>query len=91
MAARIHLDHIEKTRQKIANSMLVNKLIDHVNGKIALSTSQVRAAEILIRKTIPDLSAITLSGDAKNPIALTPITDTDRNLITRYLTQKGKA
>lgn len=68
MAARKNLDHIEKTRQKIANSMLVNKLIDHVNGKVEMKASQVRAADILLKKTIPDLSSVMLSGDPEKPI-----------------------
>ena len=36
--------------------MLVNRLSDHVVGKVELSATQVRAVEILLRKTLPDLS-----------------------------------
>ncbi len=59
MAARNKATHDYKTRQKIQTSQLVNRLSDHVVGKIELSQTQIRAAEILLRKTLPDLSAIT--------------------------------
>lgn len=38
--------------------MLVNRLTDHVVGKVEMSPTQVRAAEVLLRKTLPDLSAV---------------------------------
>jgi hypothetical protein len=49
--------HDEETRHKIQASQLINRLQDHVLGKVYLSPTQVRSAEILLRKTIPDLSA----------------------------------
>jgi len=38
-----------------------------------LSMSRMKAIEILLRKSIADLSAITLSGDAENPLAFEKI------------------
>lgn len=64
MAARIRkLVHDEETRKRIQTSQLINRLSDHVFGKVELTPAQVRSAEILLRKTIPDLSAVQHSGE----------------------------
>ena len=47
----------ESVREKIRTSQLANRLIDHANGKINLEPTQVKAIEILLRKTLPDLAA----------------------------------
>ena len=63
MAARTRkIQHDDKTREKIRTSQLINRLSDHVFGKVELSATQVRSAEILLKKTIPDLSATEISG-----------------------------
>lgn len=64
MAARknkVTLD--EKWREKIRTSMLINRLHNHVVGKLEMSQTQIRACEILLKKVAPDLSATELSGD----------------------------
>jgi hypothetical protein len=58
MAARSTLEHTQATRNKIRTSMLINRLEDHIVGKVDLSATQVTAALGLIRKTLPDLKAI---------------------------------
>jgi hypothetical protein len=58
MAARVKkIRHDDETRAKIQTSQLINRLSDHVFGKIELSSTQVRSAEILLKKTIPDLTS----------------------------------
>ncbi len=62
MAARIrrgtsHEGWVESVREKIRSSMLVNRLIDHALGKVDMTPTQVRSAEICLNKTIPNLSA----------------------------------
>jgi hypothetical protein len=58
MAARTRkIRHDDETRAKIQATQLVNRLQDHVFGKVELSPTQVRSAEILLRKSIPDLSS----------------------------------
>lgn len=64
MAARINkIRHDEETRSKIQASQLINRLREHALGNVELSQTQVRAIEILLRKTLPDLSAVEHSGD----------------------------
>lgn len=52
----------ESVRDRIRTSMLVNRLTNHALGKVKMEPSQVRAIEILLRKTLPDLQATQLSG-----------------------------
>lgn len=63
MAARTNKPfHDDKTRQKIQASQLVNRLQDHALGKVEMTPTQVAAADKLLRKVLPDLTATELSG-----------------------------
>lgn len=70
MAARIKNYHIEETRQKIRVSQLLNRLQNHADGEVDLTPTQLRAVEILLKKSLPDLSSIELKGDAENPLKM---------------------
>lgn len=64
MAARVNkIRHDDETRAKIQASQLINRLTDHALGDLELSQTQVRSIEILLKKTLPDLSAVEHSGD----------------------------
>ncbi len=58
----------EEHRVKIQNSNILNALIEHVEGTREMSATQVSAGVALLRKVLPDLSAVEHSGDADNPI-----------------------
>jgi hypothetical protein len=58
MAARLNPQHDERTRTKIQTSQLVNRLMAHALGDVEMTPTQVRAAEVLLRKTLPDLSNV---------------------------------
>jgi hypothetical protein len=69
MAARIRKNHQDEVRAKIQASQLINVLQNHALGQTEeLSQSRLKAIEILLRKSIPDLSAVTVSGDEDNPL-----------------------
>ncbi len=68
MAARKHLSHDQKTRERIQTSQLINRLQSHVNGDVELTPAQVASAKILLGKSLPDLSAVQLSTDPDNPL-----------------------
>jgi len=71
MAARtVKIRHDEETRAKIQTSQLLNRLNDHVFNGTDVSQTQMKAIEILLRKTLPDLSAVTIGGDEDSPIKL---------------------
>lgn len=55
-------------RVKIQNSNILNALIEHAEGKRDMSSTQVSAALGLLKKIMPDLQAMQLSGDEDNPI-----------------------
>ena len=59
MAARLTKRLSIQHRDSIKTSMLINRLMDHIDPEcdITMSPSQIRAAEILLNKTLPNLSA----------------------------------
>jgi hypothetical protein len=53
----------EACRAKIKTTAIINRITDHLQGKIELSATQVRCAEILLNKTLANLSATEVTGD----------------------------
>src|SRR5580765_4270725 len=73
MAARnLKIRHDEETRAKIKTSQLLNRLQDHAFDKCDMSATQIRAAEICLRKTIPDLTATEIQADIVHRFAEVP-------------------
>ena len=69
MARPIGKLHQDDVRKKIQVSQLINVLTNHaLTGDSEISLSRMKAIEILLRKSLPDLSAITISGDPENPV-----------------------
>lgn len=69
MAARtLRPKHSDEVRAKIQASQLINRLQNHVLGDGKLTATQLKAAEILLRKSVPDLSRIEMLGDPTQPI-----------------------
>ena len=54
-------------RAKIQNSNILNRLIGHIDGTVELAPSQVTAGLGLLKKVMPDLAAVTHSGDDDAP------------------------
>lgn len=80
MAARLRKTHQDDVRAKIQASQLVNRLTDHALGEVELSSTQVRAIEILLRKTIPDLTNVEMSGPDGGPLVMAAAQMTDDQL-----------
>ncbi len=59
---RLNPRHDERTRAKIQTSQIINRLEQHVKGDVQMTGTQVRAAEILLKKTLPDLTSVELFG-----------------------------
>jgi hypothetical protein len=70
MAARLRKSHQDDVRAKIRASVIVSRLSDHVEGKVDLSSTQVRAAEVLLKKTLPDLGNIEITGADGGPLSV---------------------
>jgi len=58
----------DEHRLKIQNSNILNCLMEHVTEGRKMSQSQVTAGIALMKKTLPDLAAVTISGDADQPV-----------------------
>jgi hypothetical protein len=63
MATRRKLAHDELTRSRIRGAWIINRMQDHLAGKIELTPTQVRCGEILLRKVIPDLAQVEWHGE----------------------------
>ena len=70
MAARLNKRHQGFVRDKIQASQIINRLQNHLDGKVELSQTQLRAAEILLKKSLPDLSAVEMTGEDGKPLDL---------------------
>ena len=63
---RLHQDDV---RAKIQAGQLIKTLQDHaLTGDDDLSPTRMKAIEILLRKSLPDLTSVTISGDADQPL-----------------------
>jgi hypothetical protein len=49
-------------RERIRTGMLLNRLQNHVLGRLEMSKTQIQAAAILLRKTLPDMVATVSEG-----------------------------
>ncbi len=69
MAARLNKLHQDDIRKKIQASQLINVLQNHaLNAEGEISPSRMKAIEILLRKSVADLSAVTVAGDPDSPL-----------------------
>ena len=70
MAGRpINKLHQEDVRKKIQVSQLLNVLQNHALGiSEDLSPTRMKAIEILLRKSMPDMASVTVSGDSEQPL-----------------------
>lgn len=64
----IHERLSEEHRKKIQTSAIVNRLNSIAVGDVDVTPTQMRAIEVALRKTVPDLTSITIKGDEDNPL-----------------------
>ena len=64
MAERLRKRHQDEVRTKIQTSQLINVLQNHALGtdEIEITPTRMKAIEILLRKSLPDLSSTEISG-----------------------------
>lgn len=70
MAARLRPRHQDEVRAKIQASQLINRLSGHAFGEIEMTPSQIKAAEILLRKSVPDLQSVEMTGEDGGPMEM---------------------
>ncbi len=67
MAARKRkIRHDDETRAKIQAAQIINRLHNHLMGKVDMDSAQVSSAKTLLAKVLPDLKAVELSGQGDN-------------------------
>lgn len=69
----------DEHRSKIANSQILNRLIGHVEGKVELSASQVTAGLGLLKKCLPDMTNVELTGEDGGPVQIMPVINVNGN------------
>jgi predicted component of type VI protein secretion system len=67
----------EACRAKIKTTAILNRLQRHLEGKLELSPTQVRCAEIMLNKSLANLTATELSGDVASFVMRLPEPATD--------------
>jgi chromosomal replication initiation ATPase DnaA len=55
--------YLERFKARVKVGLLQDRLQKHALGLIEMSTTQIQAAQTLLRKVVPDLSATELSGN----------------------------
>jgi hypothetical protein len=53
----------EAWRERIQTAMLTKRLEDHAKGDLEMTATQIKAAEILLKKVAPDLQSIAIGQD----------------------------
>lgn len=57
-------------RDKIQKSNVLNALIEHAEGKREMSASQVTAGLGLLKKCLPDLQNVQITGEDDGPVQM---------------------
>jgi hypothetical protein len=69
MAARKRKVTLTETwKDGIRVSLLMGRLYDHALGDAEMSQTQIKAAQVVLGKLLPDLNKTTLEGDEDNPL-----------------------
>jgi hypothetical protein len=76
MAERLRKRHQEEIRTKIQTSQLVNVLQNHALGvdTIEITPTRMKAIELLLKKSLPDLSSTEITGDPDAPLEVKIVT-----------------
>jgi hypothetical protein len=70
MAVRLNKRQTENSRAAIQTTQILKRLQNHVLGELELTQTQIAAARILLNKSMPDLQAVTHSGEVEHQVKL---------------------
>ena len=74
ITAKLNPRHQQLIRDKINAALLIERLTECALGQTELTSQQMKAIEILLKKSVPDLSSVEMTGDADAPVLLKVIT-----------------
>jgi hypothetical protein len=61
-------------KEKIRVGVILDRLSKHVDGQVEMTSTQVKAADILLKKVVPDVARTEIVGDEENPVAIKVVT-----------------
>ena len=70
MAARKNPKITEAHREKIKTTQLINRLNKIGLGEVEATSVQMRAIEVALKKSVPDLQSIEHKGDDNTPLTV---------------------
>jgi hypothetical protein len=75
MAARTRMLRLTpEWKEKIRVGVILDRLSKHVDGEVEMSSTQIKAAEILLKKVVPDVARTEVAGDEESPITVKVVT-----------------
>jgi hypothetical protein len=75
MAARKNTFRLnERWREKIQIGVIIDRLVKHAEGTNEMTNTQIKAAEILLKKVLPDVARTEVVGDSEQPITVKVLT-----------------
>ena len=57
-------------KDKIQIAVIIDRLVKHVNDEIDMKPTQLKAAEILLKKVAPDLASTQIEGNPDQPVRM---------------------
>jgi hypothetical protein len=88
ITAKLNPRHQQLIRDKIKAGILVERLTECALGQLELTSQQMKAIEILLKKSVPDLSSVEMTGDADAPVLLKVITGVPNLLLENKIDGK---
>lgn len=75
-------------RERISAAMIAHRLMDHFEGKVELTNTQLKAADLLFKRVEPELTRTELTGKDGGAIEHKNVSDSDREIIDSYIKSK---
>ena len=88
ITAKLNPRHQQLIRDKINAGILVERLTEFALGQLELTSQQMKAIEILLKKSVPDLTSVEMTGDADAPVLLKVITGVPNLLLENKIDGK---
>ena len=57
-----------KWKERIRIGVIMDRLIKCIHGELEMTPAQLKAADLVLKKVVPDLARTELTGDEENPI-----------------------
>lgn len=61
----------DEWKERISAGCIMDRLLKHVNGELNMESTQVKAADILLKKIVPDLARSEITGKDGKDLTIT--------------------